>query len=137
LLADNAVGEGTTNLTDTGTISFADVDLTDVHLVSNISAPVVTLSTGVTIPGGGPLGTLTTGVVDDITNTVGWTFTVLDGDVDFLAAGETVTQVYTVTLDDGNGGTVDQDITITINGTNDAPTMREIQVAFPPMSASC
>jgi len=42
-----------------------------------------------------------------------------------LAAGESLTQVYTVTVDDENGGTVTQDITITIDGTNDAPTITQ------------
>ena len=40
-----------------------------------------------------------------------------------LAVGQTITQVYTVTLDDHHGGTVTQDVTVTIIGTNDAPTI--------------
>ncbi|MEM9279341.1 MAG: VCBS domain-containing protein, partial [Pseudomonadota bacterium] len=34
--------------------------------------------------------------------------------------GESITAVYTVTLSDGEGGTVTQDVTVTITGTNDA-----------------
>ncbi len=42
---------------------------------------------------------------------------------DKLAEGENVTLIYTITVDDGNGGTITQDITININGTNDAPSL--------------
>ena len=60
------------------------------------------------------------------TASVGWTFTLDDNDpiLQSLAAGQTITQVYTVTVMDNNGGTVTQDVTITITGTNDAPTDR-------------
>ena len=34
-----------------------------------------------------------------------------------------LTQYYDVTVDDGNGGTAVQTVTITITGTNDAPTI--------------
>ena len=40
-----------------------------------------------------------------------------------LAQGETITQVYTVTITDNNGAPVSQDVTVTITGTNDAPTI--------------
>ena len=40
-----------------------------------------------------------------------------------LAVGQTITQVYTVTVSDGHGGTVPQDVTVTITGVNDAPTI--------------
>ncbi|MEM5495763.1 VCBS domain-containing protein, partial [Hoeflea sp. AS16] len=55
--------------------------------------------------------------------TLGWTFSVADGDIDYLAAGQVLTQTYTVTVDDGHGGTDDVDVTITITGTNDAPVI--------------
>ncbi|MFX9969617.1 VCBS domain-containing protein, partial [Acinetobacter baumannii] len=32
-----------------------------------------------------------------------------------------ITQVYTITVSDGHGGTVTQDVTITITGSNDTP----------------
>ena len=70
-----------------------------------------------------PLGSPTLGAVDQAGNIVGWSFSVADGALDFLAAGETRTQVYTVTVADGHGGTASQDVTITITGTNDAPTI--------------
>ena len=39
----------------------------------------------------------------------------------FLADGQILTLTYTLTSDDGNGGTDAQDVTITIAGTNDGP----------------
>src|SRR5207247_1938813 len=56
---------------------------------------------------------------------VGWTFTLPDNDpvLQSLAVGQTITQVYTVTLDDHHGGTVTQNVTITITGTDDAPVI--------------
>src|SRR5690606_33096524 len=40
-----------------------------------------------------------------------------------LAAGEIETVTYSYTIEDGNGGSVAQTATITITGTNDAPTV--------------
>ena len=108
-------GEGGT-LTDTGTITFADVDLTDTHSAT-VSATVKD-ENGNTVAS--PLGTLTLGGVDQTANTVGWFFSVNDSALDFLADGETRTQVYTIVINDGHaGGNVSQTVTMTITGTND------------------
>ena len=55
--------------------------------------------------------------------TVGWTYTVADDATDYLAEGQTATERFTVTISDGHGGTVDQAVTITVTGTNEAPTI--------------
>ena len=55
--------------------------------------------------------------------TVGWTYEVANSATQYLAAGQTATETFTVTIDDGNGGTVDQLVTVTITGTNDDPTI--------------
>lgn len=52
---------------------------------------------------------------------IDWGFTIADNALDFLGAGETVTVTKTVEIDDGHGGKVDQDVTVTINGANDVP----------------
>ena len=54
---------------------------------------------------------------------------ITEAELDFLAAGETVTVVYTITVDDGNGGTDTQDVTIAITGANDAPVIAVVDVA--------
>src|SRR4029079_11359517 len=104
------------NLSTTGTIAFNDVDLIDVHTTSVVAAGSNTLGR-----------TLTMGAVSESATTepgtVGWTYTVADNATDYLAAGQTATESFTVTIDDGHGGTVDQVVTITVTGTNEAPTI--------------
>ena len=64
-------------------------------------------------------GTLVMGAVSESATTepgtVGWTYTVADDATDYLAAGQTATEKFTVTVDDGHGGTVDQMVTITVH----------------------
>ncbi|SCK21933.1 S-layer family protein, partial [Vogesella sp. LIG4] len=51
-----------------------------------------------------------------------WHYTVSDsGTVDALAAGETLGDSFTVRVSDNHGGFVDQLVSVTITGTNDAP----------------
>ena len=54
---------------------------------------------------------------------VGWSYDVADSKLDFLAAGETLTLTYTATVSEGPGNSVTEPITVTITGTNDAPTI--------------
>ena len=112
---DGASSENTAMLSDSGSFTIADVDLRDVQTVS------------VTSDTTGYLGTFTPSISNnttkDGTGQVEWTFKVPDADIDYLAKGEVVTQSYTVAVSDGNGGSVDQQVTVTITGTNDAPTI--------------
>ena len=110
-IADGAAGENSTEHTANGTIKFADVDTVDTHTAT------------VTENGSGYLGTLTLGAIDPTDNSLTWDFKVSDALLDSLADGQTLKQTYTVTIDDGKGGTVTETITITIVGTNDAPTI--------------
>ena len=117
-IADLAPGETVDDLTSIGTITFDDVDLSDTH--------TAVIAEGIS-GNGAFLGTLTQ-VLTDSTGTgsgsVDWTYTVNDGDVDFLGAGETITETFTITVSDGAGGTdAVETISVTINGTNDAPTI--------------
>ncbi len=84
-------------LTDTGTITFDDVDLTNTHTVSVASASGNTLG-----------GTLTLGGVSESAITsegsVPWTYSVANSATQYLAAGQTASEVFTVTVSDGNGG---------------------------------
>jgi len=99
----------------TGTIAFSDVDLIDAHNVTVAAAA------------DGYLGTFTASVSDastgDGAGVVGWNFAADNAALQFLAAGETRTQTYTVTVSDGQGGSFNQMVTITITGTNDAPVV--------------
>ncbi|MGL4488051.1 MAG: beta strand repeat-containing protein, partial [Rhizobiaceae bacterium] len=114
-----AVTEGNSagNLTDTGTLSFSDVDLTDTHAVS--ASYVGSTHTA-------QLGTLTAVQTSDTTAGTGglitWNFSVNDSAVQFLAAGETISETYQIMLTDNeSGGTITRDVVVTITGTNDAP----------------
>src|SRR5262245_45732089 len=106
------------NLNAGGAITFSDVDLTDKH--------TVTFTPG----GSNYLGTFTPTLAQDATGgstgIVGWTFSVSDKAVEFLAEGQTLTQTYTVLVADNNGGFASQTVTITITGTNDAPVLSAI-----------
>ncbi|HEX7221032.1 MAG TPA: tandem-95 repeat protein, partial [Burkholderiales bacterium] len=93
---------------DTGALGFFDVDKLDTHTAS--FAP----------QGTGYRGTFATSV-DDLADTLTWTFSVDDAALDDLAKDETLTQLYDVTLDDGHGGSATQTVTLAITGTNDTP----------------
>ena len=43
-------------------------------------------------------------------------------DADYLSVGETITQTYEYSVDDGNGGSDDAFVTVTVEGVNDDPT---------------
>jgi len=101
-------------LTDTGTIGFSDVDLTDTHLVSATGTPV-----------GTTLGSLTAVLNHDTTGTgaggqVTWNYSVSASAVDSLAVGQSKVESFQITLDDQHGGQLTKQIDVTINSTNHA-----------------
>ena len=53
---------------------------------------------------------------------VAWHFTVDNADIQFLAQGQSITQTYEVAVTDEFGASTVQDVNVTLNGTNDAPT---------------
>ena len=114
-VAIGSVTEDTLPTTASGTINFADVDLNDTHIVSATPAA------------SGYLGTFTPTLSNDFTGDgsgqVSWNFSVANSALQFLAQNQTLTQTYTVTVSDNHGGSVDQIVTITIAGTEDAPTI--------------
>jgi VCBS repeat-containing protein/probable HAF family extracellular repeat protein len=102
-----------------GTISFADADLSDTHMVSHQGTPV-----------GSTLGSLTAVLDHDstggATGQVTWSYAVDNAAIAHLGAGESVIDKFTVTLDDGHGSTVTQEIDVTVQGINDAPVAQAI-----------
>lgn len=117
-----------------GTITFQDVDLTDVH-----TATVSLTSTASSLPGfvaGTEIGEFTIDPVSesaaDTNNhgSVGWHFKLADNNstLQSLAKDQTITQTYTITIKDDNGVPVTQTVTITITGTNDVPTITAADV---------
>jgi VCBS repeat-containing protein len=94
-----------------GVLGFADVDGADTHAAT------------VTPQGAGYLGSLTLAPVNQAGNTVGWTFSVPDGALDSLQAGQVLTQAYTVAVTDTHGAAATQTVSVTLTGANDAPTL--------------
>jgi VCBS repeat-containing protein len=109
-------------LTDSGSIAFTDLDLTDVHLVSINDTSVAS-----------NLGALTATLVTDTTSTGAggellWNYAVADSVVEYLAKDETRVESFTITLDDRNGGVTTKQIDVTITGSNDAPVVATTDV---------
>lgn len=105
------------NLTDSGTISFSDMDLNDVHIVSQNGTPI-----------GSTLGSLTASISNDTTGSgtggqVTWNYSVPASAVEFLAAGQTKVESFTISLSDQNGGIVNRQVNVVITGTNDVPVI--------------
>ena len=104
------------DLTDTGTITFDDVDLSDTHTVS--------VSASVTNSLGGVLAaTITDPATDAGDGTVTWNYTLANSATQYLGQGDEAYETFTVTISDGYGGTVSQDVTVTVTGTNDQPDL--------------
>jgi len=59
----------------------------------------------------------------DTNGTVGWTYTVANSAVQYLAAGETLVQTFNVAVAENHGGTASDAVTVTITGTNEAPVL--------------
>ncbi|MBV5303674.1 MAG: VCBS repeat-containing protein, partial [Chlorobium sp.] len=95
------------SLTDSGTISFTDADLTDVHGISAVTASA------------GALGTLTPVITTDtigsgVGGLVTWDYSVATSAVEYLAEGEEKVETFTFSLLDGQGGSVERTVSVTI-----------------------
>ena len=123
--------EGTT-LSDSGSVTFTDLDLSDRPTATKAPKTVTAKradGTTVFTPSADQKAaienvfTIAPAVGNTNNGTINWSYTITEAELDFLAKGETVTAVFTITIDDGNGGTDSKDITVTIIGTNDAPSV--------------
>lgn len=105
----NLTDNGAANVSTSGAVFFTDADKTDAHTVSVTSQ-------------GGNLGKLTA-AVDDADGKVTWSYDVSHANIAPLAAGQTHTDTFTLTLNDGHGGSTTQNITVTLTGVDDAPVI--------------
>ncbi|MEP4380245.1 MAG: choice-of-anchor C family protein, partial [Alphaproteobacteria bacterium] len=110
-------------LNDTGSIVFDDVDIGDTHSASITGVNLTGNTNGITnATFEGFLGLATTSANGaGSPGSIDWTFSADDGLFEHLAEGETLEIAYDVTVDDGNGGTDSETITVIINGTNEGP----------------
>ncbi|MFC1236516.1 VCBS domain-containing protein [Vibrio sp. F74] len=93
-----------------GTALFTDVDTTDTHSFTVSNMPN------------------SEGAVSIDSKTGEYTFTP-GTDFQALAAGETKDVSFIVTINDGHGGTDTEQVTVTVTGTNDAPTLAVTNLA--------
>ncbi|MDQ8697724.1 DUF5801 repeats-in-toxin domain-containing protein [Hyphomicrobium sp. LHD-15] len=109
-LKDNHAQENTYVHSRSAVIKFKD-SVQDKHSVS--FAPV----------GNGYVGSFSLGAVNQKSDSFSWTFKLPDGAIDHLQAGETLVQVYNVSIRDGANNVITTQVTIKIVGTNDAPVI--------------
>ena len=112
--------------TASGAVTFSDVDLSDHHTVTVTGVASSGTTSGLpsssTVLGWFSLGPIVDSA-NGVTGSDGWTFSAQDKNFDYLGAGESVSLIYTVQVDDGHGGVITQPVTITVTGTNDTPVI--------------
>jgi VCBS repeat-containing protein len=124
----------------TGTLAFSDVDLSDTHSVS-VAVSSAVWSTGSDVPAATQadlVAALMTTLHDSTgsgSGGVDWTFSIQDKDLDFLAAGETMTVTYDVTVSDGLTSSTQQ-VTVTATGAEDPLVVNPLTVAVTDSSAA-
>ena len=95
-----------------GSITFSDPETADTHTASFVPQ------------GGDYVGTFSLDPLSESggSGSVGWHFTVNNSDIQFLAQDQVLSQTYTVFVTDDHGASTAQDVTVSMIGTNDAPT---------------
>ena len=115
LIFDNISVKASATETTTGVLTFGDAELNDVHTVAASARAA------------GYVGSFQATMTDDSTGDgvghISWLFNVDNSQIHWLAAGATLQQVYAVSVTDGFGNVGQQDVTVTIIGTNDAPVL--------------
>ena len=112
-------GDGTPTLSDSGALSFADLDMNDAVAVSQ------TYNDDIVWSGGSLNSSLAQQLVAGFSvDQVSWDYST-GANLDFLGAGQTITFSYNVVATDdsgaGNDTSAAKTVTITLTGTNDAP----------------
>jgi VCBS repeat-containing protein len=120
----NTAGSTALDTTPTGTLNFTDVDLSNTHSV-NVTLDSAVWSANPSFVPADTLADLQTALATALHDSTGtgagslnWTFSIQDKDLDFLAAGDTLTVTYDVAVSDGLTTSIQQ-VTVTINGASD------------------
>ncbi|MCG9740480.1 VCBS domain-containing protein, partial [Shewanella insulae] len=108
------------NLTDSGALSFTDVDVNNTHSVTEVYNDDISWNGGdlTNVLSAGQIQSLIDGFSVDSDS---WDYSILNSDVQFLAQGETITLSFEVTVTDNDGGSDTKTVSLTITGTNDLP----------------
>ncbi|PJK29735.1 hypothetical protein CVT23_11900, partial [Minwuia thermotolerans] len=110
------VEDAAATLTDSGSIGFTDVDAGDSHAASAAFAGATGNTGGITpAQAAGFLSAAVSG------GAVDWSFAADNALFDHLACDEILVLDYEITVDDGNGGTASETVSVTVTGTNDLP----------------
>ena len=123
--ASGDLDETDSALTASGTLTVTDPDTSDTVDTTVTNLAISGNQGSLTSDDLGAMFSITSGGADlaaniGDANNLGWSFDSGSEAFNFLAEGETLTLTYTLTSDDGHGGTDTQDVTITITGSNDA-----------------
>ncbi|MDD2219754.1 MAG: VCBS domain-containing protein, partial [Desulfoplanes sp.] len=113
-------------LNDSGTVSFNDVDSTDVIDITFATNNDIAWNGGTILPtlASQLVGGFSTTATDaNAPGNVNWTYSANNVDLDFLATGETITFSYTLTATDSQAATATDTVSFTITGTNEDPTI--------------
>ncbi|MBZ9746342.1 VCBS domain-containing protein, partial [Mesorhizobium sp. CO1-1-7] len=135
--ASATLTETNAGLSTTGTLTVTDADLSD-----TVSSSVTTVVASGTTAGLGLTNTQllamlavtpTSGLAANPTDThnLGWTFNSGTQAFDYLAVGQSLTLTYTVQSTDNNAASDTQTVTVTVNGTNDAPDIHLVGTGTP------
>jgi VCBS repeat-containing protein len=114
----------TTPTVPAGTLTFTDADTSDTHSV----AVTLASTSGATVPAAtqADLAAALTTTLHDSTGTgtggIDWNFAIADQDLDYLAAGETLTVNYNVKVSDASTSSTET-VSVVITGANDAPVV--------------
>ncbi|MFO1146886.1 MAG: VCBS domain-containing protein [Alsobacter sp.] len=115
--APASVADGAGHPATTGSLSFADADLHDLHAVA-------------VAPEAGTLGAVQATLTEAGGHgAVSWCYEVDKTVLQALGAGETKLDSFVFTVSDGHGGTAQQSVGMTLVGVNDAPTVSVTDVA--------
>jgi VCBS repeat-containing protein len=114
-----------------GTLTLIDTDTGNTLIASVTGDAVAALNGSTTLPAGVDVSALTAAraiVFSPATSnggaqTLPWTWDPSTANLDFLRQGDVLTITYTAQVDDGFGNVGSQPVTITVEGTNDAPVI--------------
>ncbi|RXJ84604.1 DUF4347 domain-containing protein [Arcobacter cloacae] len=126
-------------LSDNGTITFTDLDLTDRLVGTEVTKSVNAVGQDGITPlvlteqqRSGIENAFSIVNVDTNVNngTITWDYTISQDKIDFLGKDEVVTAVFTISVTDDEGAIATQDVIVTITGSNDAPTVSFENIDF-------